>query len=146
MRCLIQRVTSASVTVNGQTVGKIGPGLVVFVCAMETDSDDGAAKAAKKTANLRIFRDDHGKMNKSLVDVAGSMLIVSQFTLGADTSRGNRPGFSFVASPADGERLYGRFAEEARGLCHNVQTGEFGADMSVQITNDGPVTIWLDVK
>ena len=146
MRCLIQRVTSASVTVNGLTVGQIGPGLVVFVCAMETDSDASAAKAARKTANLRIFRDDRGKMNKSLVDVAGSMLVVSQFTLGADTSRGNRPGFSLVASPADGERLYRRFAEEARLACHNVQTGEFGADMSVQITNDGPVTIWLDVE
>lgn len=146
MLCLIQRVASASVKINSLKVSEIGPGLLVFVCAMETDTDQIAVKAAGKTARLRIFRDDAGRMNRSVLDAGGSMLIVSQFTLGADTARGNRPGFSLVANPELGRSLYARFIEEARKLCKDVKTGEFGAEMAVGLINDGPVTIWLDIK
>ena len=146
MLCLIQRVASAGVEINSLKVSEIGPGLLVFVCAMESDTEQIAVRAAGKTARLRIFRDDAGRMNKSLLDAGGSMLIVSQFTLGADTARGNRPGFSLVADPELGRSLYERFIEEARRLCKDVKTGEFGAEMAVGLTNDGPVTIWLDVR
>ena len=146
MRCLIQRVASASVKVDSLTVGEIGPGLLVFVCAMETDTEQIAVRAAGKVARLRIFRDDAGRMNRSLLDSGGSMLVVSQFTLGADTARGNRPGFSLVADPELGRGLYETFIKEARGLCNDVSTGEFGAEMAVGLVNDGPVTIWLDIS
>ena len=146
MLCLIQRVTSASVVVDSQTISEIGPGLLVFVCAMETDTEETAVKAAGRTIRLRIFRDANGRMNRSLIDAGGSMLIVSQFTLGADTKKGNRPGFSQVAGPELGSRLYDRFVAEARLHCQDVRTGEFGAEMSVNLTNDGPVTIWLDIN
>ena len=146
MRCLIQRVASASVKVDSLTVGEIGPGLLVFVCAMETDTEQIAVRAAGKVARLRIFRDDAGRMNRSLLDSGGSMLVVSQFTLGADTARGNRPGFSLVADPELGRGLYETFIKEARRLCNDVSTGEFGAEMAVGLVNDGPVTIWLDIS
>ena len=146
MLCLIQRVASARVEINSSKVSEIGSGLLVFVCAMDSDTEEIAVKAAGKTARLRIFRDDAGRMNRSLLDAGGSMLIVSQFTLGADTARGNRPGFSLVANPELGRCLYQRFIEEARRLCKDVKTGEFGAEMEVVLTNDGPVTIWLDIK
>ena len=146
MRCLIQRVASASVEVDSLTVSEIGPGLLVFVCAMDSDTEQIAVRAAGKVARLRIFRDDAGRMNRSLLDSGGSMLVVSQFTLGADTDRGNRPGFSLVADPEIGRGLYEKFISEARRLCNDVSTGEFGAEMAVELINDGPVTIWLDIS
>ena len=145
MRALIQRVTQASVTVDGQVIGQIGPGLLVLVCAMIGDGTDQADQLAAKIAKLRIFADDAGKMNRSLRDIGGSALVVSQFTLAADTSRGNRPGFSAAAPPADGERLYNYFTARMTTEGLPVQTGQFGADMAVALTNDGPVTIWMEV-
>lgn len=125
-------------------VGASGPGLLILICAMAGDTEAEAEKLAAKIAKVRIFKDEAGKMNRSLVDVSGSALVVSQFTLAADTSRGNRPGFSSAAPPADGERLYQHFADALGGLGPRVETGQFGADMDVHLVNDGPVTIWLD--
>lgn len=145
MRALIQRVTDASVTVDGAVIGDIGPGLLILVCAMEGD-DAGKSKAlAAKISKLRIFKDDAGKMNLSLADTGGAALIVSQFTLAADTSRGNRPGFSQAAKPDQGRALYEQFVQDMGTLGIPTATGSFGADMAVRLTNDGPVTIWLDV-
>jgi D-tyrosyl-tRNA(Tyr) deacylase len=143
MRAVIQRTTGAAVTVDGTDVGRIGPGLVVLVCAMRGDGEADADWLARKVVNLRIFRDDEGRMNRSLLDVGGEALVVSQFTLAAET-RGNRPGFSTAAAPEDGRRLYERFAEAIRGHGVAVATGSFGADMAISLVNDGPVTIWLD--
>ncbi len=144
MRALIQRVTRASVTVDGQMIGQTGPGLLILVCAMQGDTDDLPGKLAAKIAKLRIFKDDAGKMNLALKDTGGSALVVSQFTLAADTARGNRPGFSTAAPPDEGRRLYQAFAAEMAALGIPTQTGEFGADMAVDLVNDGPVTIWID--
>ncbi|RMC36500.1 D-aminoacyl-tRNA deacylase [Paracoccus alkanivorans] len=144
MRALVQRVSEASVEVGGRIVGRTGPGLAVLVCAMRGDDGTAAEKLAARTARLRIFRDDEGRMNRSLLDVSGGALVISQFTLAADTRSGNRPGFSAAAAPDDGERLYLHFAESLRGLGVPVETGSFGADMKLRLLNDGPVTIWLD--
>lgn len=144
MRALLQRVHDASVTVDGQTIGKIGPGLLIFICAMQGDTEVEADQLATKIAKLRIFKDDAGKMNLSLKDSGGSALIVSQFTLAADTSRGNRPGFSPAAPPDQGRRLYEYFLQAVRSQGIVAANGEFGADMDVSLTNAGPVTIWLD--
>lgn len=146
MRALLQRISEAAVRVDGDVVGASGPGLLILVCAMAGDSEDEAARLAAKIAKLRIFTDDAGKMNRSITDIAGSALVVSQFTLAADTSRGNRPGFSAAAAPGDGERLYAVFAERLAALGISVETGRFGADMKVSLVNDGPVTIWLDTE
>ena len=146
MRALIQRVSEASVVVDSDTIGHIGNGLLVLVCAMQGDTDKQAEYLARKVANLRIFEDEQGKMNGSIQDVGGAALVVSQFTLAADTSRGNRPGFSSAASPEDGERLYQQFCDLLSGHGVPVQTGKFGADMKVKLVNDGPVTIWLDTQ
>lgn len=145
MRALIQRVAQASVHVDGALVGECGPGMMILVCAMHGDTDDMPAKLAAKIAKLRIFKDDGGKMNLSLTDVAGSALVVSQFTLAADTSRGNRPGFSAAAPPDVGDRLYRAFAAALAAIGVPVQTGVFGADMAVSLVNDGPVTLWVEV-
>ena len=145
MRALIQRVTTANVVVDGAEIGAIDQGLLIFVCAMQGDADAVTAQLSIKIRKLRIFLDDAGKMNKSLVDTGGSALIVSQFTLAADMSRGNRPGFSQAAPPSEGERLYEKFVDDMRGLGIPVVTGQFGADMKVSLTNDGPVTIWMDL-
>jgi len=145
MRALIQRVTEAAVHVDGALIGATGPGLLVLVCAMEGDTDALPAQMAAKIAKLRIFKDDAGKMNRSVTDIGGGALVVSQFTLAADTSRGNRPGFSQAAPPAEGERLYTAFAKEMAALGIPTQTGQFGADMKVSLVNDGPVTIWIDL-
>jgi D-tyrosyl-tRNA(Tyr) deacylase len=144
VRALIQRVASARVDVGGATVGEIGQGMLVLICAMQGDAEAEADKLAAKIAKLRIYKDDEGRMNRSLLDIGGAALVVSQFTLAADTSRGNRPGFSTAAPPAEGERLYEYFASalQAQGL--PVATGRFGADMAVSLVNDGPVTIWMD--
>ncbi|RJE81865.1 D-aminoacyl-tRNA deacylase [Paracoccus onubensis] len=144
MRALVQRVSEASVEVEGQIIGRIGHGLLVLVCAMRGDDEVAAGKLAARVAKLRIFRDDEGRMNRSLADVAGGALVISQFTLAADTRSGNRPGFSSAAPPDTGERLYLHFAENLRKAGIPVQTGSFGADMKVRLLNDGPVTIWLD--
>jgi D-aminoacyl-tRNA deacylase len=144
MRALIQRVSEASVTVDDAIVGQIGPGLLILICAMQGDTEAEADKLAAKIAKLRIFKDDDGRMNKSVLDVAGSALIVSQFTLAADTSRGNRPGFSTAAAPEDGNRLYEYFAGQVAAQGLRVAKGQFGADMKVRLLNDGPVTIWMD--
>jgi len=143
MRALIQRVTSAQVHVDGALIGECDAGVLVLVCAMQGDGDEVPAKLAAKIAKLRIFKDDEGRMNRSLVDIGGSALVVSQFTLAADTLRGNRPGFSSAAPPTEGERLYRMFAIEMGALVP-TQTGQFGADMAVSLVNDGPVTIWMD--
>lgn len=145
MRALVQRVTEARVTVDGRLVGQTGPGLLVLICAMQGDGDAQAAQMAARIARLRIFRDEAGKMNRSVQDIGGSALVVSQFTLAADTSRGNRPGFSAAAAPDEGRRLYELFAERLRAEGVPVETGEFGADMDVALVNQGPVTIWLEV-
>ena len=145
MRALIQRVSEASVRVDGELVGAIGPGLLILACAMQGDDDAKPALLAAKLAKLRIFKDEAGKMNRSLLDTGGAALVVSQFTLAADTSRGNRPGFSTAAPPAEGERLYERFAEEVTRLGIPTARGRFGADMKVSLVNDGPVTIWVEV-
>lgn len=145
MRALIQRVTEASVSVEGTVVGATGPGLLVLVCAMQGDDPNSARALADKILKLRIFRDDAGKTNRSLTDVAGGVLVVSQFTLAADTSRGNRPGFSAAAPPDVGRALFETVAETfaARGIA--TGRGVFGAEMQVALVNDGPMTIWLDV-
>ena len=144
MRALLQRVARASVAVDGAVVGEIGPGLAILVCAMRGDDADTARALALKVSKLRIFRDDEGRMNRSVLDAGGAALVVSQFTLAADTSRGNRPGFSSAAPPDAGEALYGAFAAALADLGLTVATGRFGADMMVEICNDGPVTVWLD--
>lgn len=144
MRTLIQRVTSASVTVDGKVIGKIDQGLLILICAMQGDTETQADQLAAKIAKLRIFADQAGKMNLSVRDIAGAALVVSQFTLAADTSRGNRPGFSAAATPDEGARLYERFAAQLAAQGLPVQTGQFGADMAVALTNDGPVTIWME--
>jgi D-tyrosyl-tRNA(Tyr) deacylase len=145
VRALIQRVTQAAVHVDGAEIGAIGPGLLILVCAMEGDDAAKSQALAAKISKLRIFTDDAGKMNKSLLDTGGAALIVSQFTLAADTSRGNRPGFSAAAKPDVGRALYAQFIEDMAALGITTATGSFGADMAVSLTNDGPVTIWLDV-
>ncbi len=144
MRALVQRVSEARVCVAGRITGEIGPGLLILVCAMADDDEACATALAAKIARLRIFKDDAGKMNRALADTGGAALVVSQFTLAADTSRGNRPGFSTAANPVEGERLYRHFSEALRSLGIAVQNGEFGADMDVSLTNQGPVTIWLE--
>lgn len=144
MRALVQRVSQAEVTVDGRSTGRIGPGLLVLVCAMQGDPDEASDKLAARVARLRIFRDAAGKMNRSVIDTGGAVLVVSQFTLAADTRTGNRPGFSSAETPARGESLYLRFADALRRLGLPVETGEFGADMQVALVNDGPVTIWMD--
>lgn len=145
MRALIQRASEASVRVDGAVVGEIGPGLLILVCAMEGDSDETPAKLAAKIAKLRIFRDDQGRMNRALLDTGGAALVVSQFTLAADTTRGNRPGFSTAAVPEIAEASYHAFAQALKRQGIPIAMGRFGADMKVALVNDGPVTIWMDV-
>ncbi|WP_372989005.1 D-aminoacyl-tRNA deacylase [Sulfitobacter sp.] len=146
MRALLQRVTNASVTVDGAIIGQIDAGLLIFVCAMPDDTEATAQALAAKIAKLRLFKDDAGKMNLSLAQTEGSALIVSQFTLAADTSRGTRPGFSYAAKPDQANALYEHFITCIKALDVPTQTGQFGADMSVALTNDGPVTLWIDTQ
>jgi D-tyrosyl-tRNA(Tyr) deacylase len=146
MLAVVQRVREAKVVVEGRTIGEIGQGLLVLVCAERDDSEAQADKLLAKLLKLRIFSDDAGKMNRSVQDVGGGLLVVSQFTLAADTSSGNRPSFTNAAPPAEGRRLYDYFVEKARAAHAIVQTGEFGADMQVQLVNDGPVTIPMTVR
>jgi len=141
----VQRVRQARVEVEGRTIGAIDHGLLVFVCAEPDDDEAQATKLVARLLRLRIFGDDAGKMNHSVQDVAGGLLIVSQFTLAADTGSGNRPGFSGAAPPGLGRALYERVLALAREAHPNVAAGEFGADMQVHLVNDGPVTIPLRV-
>ena len=143
MLALLQRVSEARVVIDGDVAGAIGHGLLVLVCAERGDNETAAERLLAKLLKLRIFQDEAGKMNRSVQDVAGGLLIVSQFTLAADTSSGNRPGFSNAAPPAEGERLYDHFVALARAAHAPVQTGRFGADMKVHLVNDGPVTLML---
>ena len=145
MRALIQRVQRASVDVEGDRIAEIGEGMLILVCAMSGDGEDKPAALARKISKLRIFRDEQGRMNKSIKDIEGAALVVSQFTLAADTSRGNRPGFSTAAPPDIGEMLYESFAQAVQDEGIPVEKGRFGADMAVELVNDGPVTIWMDV-
>lgn len=144
MRAILQRVTEAAVRVDGEVVGQCGPGLMILVCAMQGDTEANADLLAAKVSKCRIFEDEAGKMNRSVLDIGGSALVVSQFTLAADTSRGNRPGFSSAAAPEDGRRLYEHFARALADLGVPVQTGQFAADMKVSLVNDGPITIWME--
>ena len=145
MKAVLQRVAQARVEITGQVVGQIGPGLLVLLCAEHGDTDALAERLLAKILKLRIFSDAAGKMNLSLQDVAGGLLVVSQFTLAADVAGGNRPSFTGAAPPEEGRRLYSYFVERAR-LAHSpVQTGQFGADMQVHLVNDGPVTIPLQL-
>ncbi len=146
MRALIQRVSNASVAVEGQTIGQTGPGLLILICAMQGDAPAQADRLAAKISKLRIFADPAGRMNRSVLDTGGSALVVSQFTLAADTARGNRPGFSSAAAPENGRALYQHFARALATLGVPVETGKFGADMAVSLVNDGPVTIWIDTE
>lgn len=143
MRAVLQRVTEARVHVDGVLIGETGKGFLILVCAMGSDTDAQAEKLAAKVAKLRVFKDDQGKMNLSIKDIGGSALVVSQFTLAADL-RGNRPGFSTAAPPAEGERLYRHFSQALEREGVPVANGQFGADMAVSLVNDGPVTIWMD--
>ena len=145
MIALVQRVAQAHVAVGERTVSAIGQGLLVLVCAEPDDTDAVADKLVHKLLKLRIFADEAGKMNLSVADVKGGLLVVSQFTLAADTSGGNRPGFSSAAVPAEGLRLYEYFVAQARKVHGTVQTGRFAADMRVALVNDGPVTIPLQI-
>ncbi len=144
MRALLQRVARAAVLVEGATVGEIGPGLVVLLGVGPDDTEAIADGLARRAIELRIFRDDEGRTNRSLVDIGGAALVVSQFTLYADTTRGRRPGFTGAAPPEQAERLYERFAAAIRASGLTVATGSFGAEMAVELVNDGPFTIWLD--
>lgn len=146
MRALLQRVTEASVKAveTDEVLGAIGPGLAVLVCTMDGDDETDAEKLARKVARIRIFDDPDGKMNLSVGDTDGSILAISQFTLAADTRKGNRPSFSGGADFGTAERLYGKFVEALRAEGASVETGRFRTYMQVALVNDGPVTIWID--
>lgn len=145
MISLLQRVREARVEVEGRVTGRIGSGLLVLVCAEQGDAEAEADRLLAKLLRLRIFSDEAGKMNRSVQDVGGALLIVSQFTLAADTRGGNRPSFTQAAAPQEGRRLYDYFVDRARATHPDVQTGEFAADMQVHLVNDGPVTIPLRI-
>ena len=144
MRALLQRATRGEVRVGGDVVGAIGPGLVILLGVGPDDTDAIADDLARRSAELRIFRDEDGRTNRSLLETGGSALVVSQFTLYADTRRGRRPGFTGAAAPDLAERLCERFADALQGQGVTVATGRFGSEMAVALVNDGPFTIWLD--
>lgn len=144
MRIVLQRVSSAKVEVGGETVSQIDRGYLILIGIADSDTEQDADRLAKKIAGLRIFEDENGKINRSVTDVGGSALVVSQFTLYADCRRGNRPSFTAAGAPEAAKRLYLYFADELRRYIPNVQTGVFGADMSVTLTNSGPFTLNLE--
>ncbi|MGB9992537.1 D-aminoacyl-tRNA deacylase [Pseudoduganella rhizocola] len=143
---LLQRVSDAKVVVDGETVGAIGGGLMVLVCAERNDTEREADALLAKLLSYRVFSDEAGKMNRSVSDVAGGLLLVPQFTLAADTKSGTRPSFTPAAAPEEGRRLFEYFVRQAKAKHAQVETGRFGADMKVSLTNDGPVTFWLQVN
>ena len=142
---LIQRVTESRVRVDGETVGEIGPGIMVLVGVQRGDAEAQADRLLQRLLGYRIFPDESGRMNRSVADIDGGVLLVPQFTLAADTRKGNRPSFTPAAPPEEGERLFDYLAENARLAHPAVETGRFGADMKVELVNDGPVTFWLEV-
>lgn len=142
---LLQRVTRASVTVEGQRIAEIGQGLMVLVGIEKNDSREQAERLVKKLLSYRVFTDDDGKMNLSVLDIAGEVLLVPQFTLAADTNKGLRPSFSSAASPQQGADLFAAVVDIMSRQMPQLQTGKFGADMAVELVNDGPVTFWLQV-
>ena len=146
MKSVIQRVSQARVLVGGEVIGEIGTGLLVLLCAERGDSEVQADKLLAKILKLRIFADEAGKMNRSVQDLQGGLLVVSQFTLAADASGGNRPSFTGAAPPEEGRRLYDYFVAQARQAHPQVKTGQFAADMQVHLVNDGPVTIPLQIS
>ena len=146
MITVLQRVRQARVEVAGEVIGQIDQGLLVLLCAEQGDSDKLADKLLAKILKLRIFSDEAGKMNRSVQDIGGGLLVVSQFTLAADTKGGNRPSFTGAAAPDEGRRLYEYFVEKARAAHPIVQTGQFAADMQVHLVNDGPVTIPITMR
>src|SRR5262245_21523435 len=145
MKAVLQRVSRASVSVKGEIVGAVGPGLCVLLGVSRSDGAEEASRLGGKVARLRVFEDERGRFDRSLLDVGGEALVVSQFTLLGDTSKGNRPSFTDAAPPDRAEPLYEAFCEELRGLGVPVDTGRFGARMAVELVNDGPVTILLEV-
>ncbi len=146
MRALIQRVSEANVKIEGKIISEIKQGLLILICAMADDNEIEAEQMASKISKIRIFNDENGKMNKSIKDISGEALVVSQFTLAADTSRGNRPGFSYAAHPEKGEKLYDFFANKLQEMDIKTKKGVFSGNMKVSIINDGPTTIWIDNK
>ncbi len=145
MKAVIQRVKNAYVTIDGKTVGECGKGYMILFCAVEGDTEQDIDLLAKKTVNLRIFEDENGKMNRSILDVDGEVLCISQFTLAADTKKGNRPSFINAMEPVTAKKYYQMYCEALKNNgIENVEKGEFGADMQVTLTNDGPVTIIFD--
>jgi D-tyrosyl-tRNA(Tyr) deacylase len=142
---LLQRVRHAEVAVAGQIIGRIGTGLLALIGVQRGDDEATAERLLERLLSYRVFADDHGRMNLSLKQIHGDLLLVPQFTLAADTASGTRPGFSAAATPADGRRLFDHFVARARASGLVTQTGQFGADMQVSLTNDGPVTFWLEV-
>ncbi|MFZ6756665.1 D-aminoacyl-tRNA deacylase [Undibacterium sp. Ji50W] len=146
MIALLQRVTEAKVVVDGNTIGAINNGLMVLVCAERDDTEKQADALLTKLLAYRVFSDDAGKMNRSVTDVQGGLLLVPQFTLAADTNSGTRPSFTPAAPPELGKQLFDYFVTQARNKHAQVETGSFGADMKVSLTNDGPVTFWLKTK
>ncbi|MFK7956957.1 MAG: D-aminoacyl-tRNA deacylase [Lysobacterales bacterium] len=145
MIALLQRVTQASVSINGTIVGNIESGLLVLVGVQPEDTQARASRLLERILNYRVFSDADGRMNHSLRDLGGGLLLVPQFTLAADTKKGNRPGFSTAAAPELGEKMFQYLYGQALGQHNNVAGGQFGADMQVSLTNDGPVTFWLEV-
>ncbi len=146
MKAVLQRVSEAGVSVEGRTVAEIAHGLLILLCVEDGDDEDAARVLARKTALLRIFDDAAGKMNRSVADVGGGALVVSQFTLAADTSRGNRPSYARAAPRAAASELYERYCESLAGYGLPIERGVFAARMAVRLVNDGPVTIWLDSR
>ncbi len=146
MKALLQRVSSAHVSVDGRVIGEIGRGLLVFLCALKGDSDRDLDYLLKKVLQLRIFEDGQGKMNLSVMDIRGAVLVVSQFTLAASTSKGNRPSFDAAELPDRARSMYESFVSKLKTAGVSVQTGEFAANMAVSLVNDGPVTISLDSR
>ncbi|MFP4079987.1 MAG: D-aminoacyl-tRNA deacylase [Ectothiorhodospira sp.] len=142
---LLQRVTCGRVEVDGAVIGEIGPGLVVLVGVERGDGPSQAGRLLERLLGYRVFEDDAGRMNRSLRDTGGGLLLVPQFTLAADTRKGTRPSFTPAAAPEEGEALFGELLDQARGAWPRVAAGRFGADMAVSLTNDGPVTFWLRV-
>lgn len=147
MRAVIQRMNGAKITINDAETREAGEGVVVFLCAMQGDTDAQADYLAQKISEMRIFRDEKGKMNRSLQDIGGDMLVVSNITLSADMKHGRRPDFTYSASPSEAERLYRYFVEQVKKQpIGSVSTGEFGAHMHVDVLNDGPVNIFIDTE
>lgn len=141
---LLQRVSEASVAVDGSTIGAIGKGLMVLIAVHRDDRDQDIARLAERILGYRVFPDDEGRMNRSVADIGGGLLLVPQFTLAADTKKGTRASFTRAAEPAVGEAYFDRLVEKCREQHEHVETGKFGANMQVQLINDGPVTFWLE--